>query len=270
MFPFEDTWLDVVKKAMRGLSLDASTLASISRVPLAEVTSLLHGKLNKDLLLCITPALSLNPSALLALADEVPPARIRLPATARCFTTSYHDIRVHSYVLWSEENKIAVAFDTGTDLSLLLAELSKHDLTLRSIFLTHGHRDHCAEIESLIAATGADAWSDAAEPVPETKLLPLHFSYDLDSHINIEALSTPGHSPGGTTYVIHGLASPMAIVGDALFARSVGGISCAAYLPALEAIQKNILSLPPATILCPGHGPFTTVEEELLWNPFFA
>ncbi len=72
------------------------------------------------------------------------------------------------------------------------------------------------------------------------------------------------------TYLIEGLTPAVAIVGDAIFARSIGGIPTSAYQAALEAIRKNILSLPSSTILCPGHGSLTTVGEELEHNPFFA
>ncbi|HON07203.1 MAG TPA: hypothetical protein PLW02_03775 [Verrucomicrobiota bacterium] len=59
-----------------------------------------------------------------------------------------------------------------------------------------------------------------------------------------------------------------AIVGDALFAGSIGRIT---YEPQLvkKAIMENIFALPQDTLICPGHGPMTTVYEELKNNPFF-
>ncbi|MGE9296459.1 MAG: MBL fold metallo-hydrolase, partial [Puniceicoccales bacterium] len=62
---------------------------------------------------------------------------------------------------------------------------------------------------------------------------------------------------------------PVAIVGDALFAGSIGGVR-ANYHGALKMIRERVLSLPGETILCPGHGPITTVAEELQHNPYFA
>src|SRR3990167_1584620 len=326
MNPYEDNWQDVLRKAMRGLSMDETTLSQSSGIPLQEVKSLLEGNLHKNNLLRLAPVLSLDPTSLLDLANEIAPISVALPEQVLCFTTPFHDMKVHSYLLWSEKNKRAVAFDTGTNASLLLKELAKHQLKLQSIFLTHSHRDHLAELNTLIEATGAEAWIDSEELVPGTK--PLDFfrnstdtancgvapelerivsstpgassmlytlnscapstpctssasaslersllfsspSWRLDEFISIEARSTPGHSPGGTTYIIRGLSSPVPIVGDAIFARSEGDISPSAYPSALKAIQNNILSLPHETILAPGHGPLTTVGEELKHNPFW-
>ena len=69
--------------------------------------------------------------------------------------------------------------------------------------------------------------------------------------------------------MIEGLDKPVAIVGDALFASSMGG-GKVSYLDALRTTRNEILSLPDSTILCPGHGPLTSVAEELEHNPFFA
>ncbi len=80
---------------------------------------------------------------------------------------------------------------------------------------------------------------------------------------------TPGHSPGGTTYVIEGALLAAAMVGDAIFAGSIGTVRDD-YQGALAKIRREILGLSDHTILCPGHGPLTTVAEEKAHNPFFA
>lgn len=267
---FEDNWNDVIQKARRGLALDVISLAKLSYLSPQEIEELLSGILNKKNLVRIAPALSLNAAALLQLAEEIPPTPCTLPAEMQQFTTHYHGMKVHSYLLWSEETKTAVAFDTGTDLSPLFKKCEKENLSLNSIFLTHNHGDHVGALQELRARTGAEAWIAEADFMNESKPLPKNFSYQLDKKIDIEARSIPGHSPGGTTYVITGLSAPVAIVGDAIFARSIGGIPAAAYSEGLRAIRKNILLLPAETILCPGHGPLTTVGEERKLNPFFA
>jgi glyoxylase-like metal-dependent hydrolase (beta-lactamase superfamily II) len=73
---------------------------------------------------------------------------------------------------------------------------------------------------------------------------------------------------GGITYVIKGLDEPVAIVGDAVFAGSMGG-GMVSYQDALQTNREKIMSLPDETVLCPGHGPMTTVGEEKNHNPFF-
>ena len=86
--------------------------------------------------------------------------------------------------------------------------------------------------------------------------------------LSVSTRLTKGHSPGGTTYVIHGLDRPVAIVGDALFAQSMGG-GMISYQDALETNRKEIFTLPDETVVCPGHGPMTSVGEEKAHNPFF-
>ena len=70
------------------------------------------------------------------------------------------------------------------------------------------------------------------------------------------------------TYVVNGLDKQVAIVGDALFAGSMGG-GMVSYPDALRTNREKIISLPNETVLCPGHGPMTTVGEEKKHNPFF-
>jgi glyoxylase-like metal-dependent hydrolase (beta-lactamase superfamily II) len=61
----------------------------------------------------------------------------------------------------------------------------------------------------------------------------------------------------------------VAVVGDSLFAGSMGGGNVS-YADALRNNLEKILTLPDETIICPGHGPMTTVGEEKVHNPFFA
>ena len=75
-------------------------------------------------------------------------------------------------------------------------------------------------------------------------------------------------SPGGITYVIEGLQRPVAIVGDALFAQSMGG-GMISYQDALSTNRSELFTLEDHTVICPGHGPMTSVGEEKSHNPFF-
>jgi hydroxyacylglutathione hydrolase len=62
---------------------------------------------------------------------------------------------------------------------------------------------------------------------------------------------------------------PVAIVGDSIFASSMGG-GMISYEDALRNNKEKILTLPGNTVICPGHGPMTTVAEEKANNPFFT
>ena len=86
--------------------------------------------------------------------------------------------------------------------------------------------------------------------------------------LSLRSLHTYGHSVGGTTYLVDGLEKPVAISGDSLFAGSMGG-GMVSYQDALQNNREKIMTLPGETIVCPGHGPMTTIDEERRHNPFF-
>jgi len=174
---------------------------------------------------------------------------------------------VNHYLIWDPKTLKAVAFDAGTNADPLFAALERHKLTLTHIFLTHSHGDHILELDRIREKTKAKAYAPDAEPIEGCEPVPNAKKFKLGS-LAITAHTVPGHSVGGTVYQIRGLASPLAVVGDVIFAGSVGGIR-SRYRPALEAIRAGVLSLSPETILLPGHGPITTVAHELARNPFF-
>jgi glyoxylase-like metal-dependent hydrolase (beta-lactamase superfamily II) len=83
---------------------------------------------------------------------------------------------------------------------------------------------------------------------------------------------TPGHAEDGVTYVVGNWpedAPGVAIVGDAIFAGSMGRAGAQLEV-ARQNIRDQIFTLPPDTLICPGHGPVTTVGEEKARNPFFG
>jgi glyoxylase-like metal-dependent hydrolase (beta-lactamase superfamily II) len=68
--------------------------------------------------------------------------------------------------------------------------------------------------------------------------------------------------------VITGLAQTVAVVGDAIFAGSMGG-GAISFADALSNNRRKIFTLPDDTVLCPGHGPLTSVGEQKRHNPFY-
>jgi glyoxylase-like metal-dependent hydrolase (beta-lactamase superfamily II) len=145
---------------------------------------------------------------------------------------------------------------------------NRHKLNVQLILLTHAHADHVADLPRLREETGADVFTPARESVPGAEPIDEGKRFRL-GNLQIDTRLTWGHSPGGMTYVVTGLARPIAVVGDSLFAGSMGGGNVS-YHDALRNNLEKILTLPDETIICPGHGPITSVGEEKQHNPFFA
>lgn len=270
--PLEDSWSDVIRKARRGLGLSEAELARQSGLSVQSILELEGGSLDLTSLAALALPLGLHPGRLLALArGDYHPGALNLPlgdanGMAR-FTSPWSDFEVHSYLLWDAKTSLAAAFDTGSDATEMLAFLKKHTLKLEQIFLTHGHGDHVFELDRLAEATGAKAWIGEREQLPGAENFAAGREFSLGS-LRIETRSTWGHAAGGISYVIHGLERPVAVVGDALFAGSMGG-PMISYAACLDTNTRELLSLPPETLLCPGHGPLTTVALEKTHNPFF-
>jgi hydroxyacylglutathione hydrolase len=265
----EDNFADIIGKAQRGLGLSDTELAEKARVNSQTLRKLREGEYDELTLLRIAPVLGLAARALCDLATgSWQPGKIGEVGGLAQFSTSYGGILVNSYLVWDPKTKHAAAFDTGADSADMLRLVSKKSLSVQLILLTHAHPDHVADLPRLREETGAEVFAPAQEPVPGAEPIEEGKHFRIGK-IDIEARLTWGHSPGGMTFVVNGLARPIAIVGDSLFAGSMGGGSVS-YGDAVRNNLEKILTLPDETIICPGHGPMTTVGEEKIHNPFFA
>ena len=264
----EDNFEDVLGKAMRGQGLTAREAAGKAGLSEKAVDSLLAGRFAEADARALASALALSADALVKLATGRHRPDVPRPSSMVVVTTRYGDMSVNAYIVWDRGTREAAIFDTGADAAPMLEAVSAHDLHVLAIFLTHSHADHVQALSALKRKLDVEAWSSELEPVRGTNCFRPGDLFNAGHHF-IRTRLTPGHTPGGTTFVIEGPVLQAAIVGDALFAGSVGGIHNG-YAETLGNIRREILSLGDDTILCPGHGPLTTVALEKAGNPFFA
>lgn len=269
--PLEDNFSDVINKAQRGLKIADDDLAKRAEVTLDELRAIKKGQFDERTIRRVASHLRLNRDALVALSENRwYPEQPRFNTGFAIFNTPLEDMTVNSYLVWDERSRHAAAFDTGADCTPMLDLVAAERLSVRSIFITHTHEDHVADLPRLVAATKAEVWASEREPVdfPGAKTFAENSFFHLGPFA-IKTLSTWGHSPGGTTYYITGLSYPLAIVGDSLFASSMGG-GTVSYADAYENNLRKIFTLPADTVLACGHGPLTTVRQERKHNPFFV
>jgi hydroxyacylglutathione hydrolase len=189
----------------------------------------------------------------------------------RVLTTTGMGFNVNAYLAWDEVTRDAALFDTGFDAAPIMALIQEHDLELRHVFITHHHADHVAALPAIRERFPKVRLHANSRTVPVDQRNRPNECLQLGS-LRITHRDTPGHADDGVTYVIGTWpddAPHVAVVGDALFAGSMGRATGQAAL-ARQKIRESVLSLPPATLLCPGHGPLTTVAEEWAHNPFFS
>jgi hydroxyacylglutathione hydrolase len=268
--PIEDFAADVISKAMRGLGLSANQLAEKSHLSEAAIERLTDetAPFDADAARAVAPVLGLGADALVSLGQMAwTPQEIHLDGIAQVNTT-FDDMTVNAYLLWDPASGKAAAFDSGANASPLLQIIEDNGLSLQAVFLTHTHADHVADLEPLLALADGPLWCSSHEPWDGAELFDPGRTFELGA-LRIQTRLTRGHSPGATTYVVSGLARPLAIVGDALFSCSMGGPKIS-YEDCLETNRLAIFTLPDDTVLCPGHGPMTTVAEERRQNPFFS
>lgn len=268
--PLEDCFEDLIAKSMRGRHLSESELEEKTGVPRDVLSRLCRGEFCDEAALAkVARALSLDPRTLTMAASKVWAPRPVSVEGLEMFNLPYRDMRVNAYLVWDPATKAAAFFDTATDSFPLVQKARDLGVSVESIFLTHTHNDHIAALDGLRAAfPGANAFSNRAEPWPGTETFAEGANFSIGS-LRVGTRTTSGHSVGGTTYVVEGLARPLAVVGDAMFAGSMGG-GMVSFDDAWKNNREKILTLPDETVLCPGHGPLSSVGEEKRNNPFFS
>ena len=183
----------------------------------------------------------------------------------------------------SPEAAVVDPSGSATELRLTLARLGTR---CAGILVTHGHFDHLLGVADLAEGTGAPVHmpegerdllaSPQAAYAPAGVTVRAHAPEILVSggdtvevaDLAFEVLAVPGHSPAHVAYHADGCL----FSGDVLFAGSVGrtDIPGADWETLLASIRSLAETLPPDTVVYPGHGPATTLGAELAQNPFLA
>lgn len=265
--PLEDHYNDILAKAMRGRKLRPEALAAEAGLEPEAVKRLLDGAFDEAAARRLAPLLDLGEETLVASGRGSYKPEVQAPDGLLGFNTAFEDYFVNAYLVWDPESREAIAFDTGSDCQPMLDAARDRGLTIKLILLTHTHPDHIMRLAALKAETGAPAYVSAAEPTEGAEPLEPGRTFTVGK-LRIEARKTTGHSRGGTSYVVRGLARPLVVVGDALFAGSMGG-GIVSYEDALANNRREIFTLPDETVICPGHGPLTEVGLEKRHNPFY-
>lgn len=270
----EDHAGDVIRKARAMRNVSAATTAAAAGLTEAELAAIEDsGSFPKrPNFAALAELTGLNATKLEAFAKGWVPAETDLSIwhELRVFTTCSEGTKVNCFLAWDEVSREAALFDTGWDAAPILQAIKDNHLQLRHIFITHSHHDHIAALGIIRAAhPKARVHTDAKNAPMDQRNKPSEIVHL--GGLRITHRDTPGHAEDGVTYLVGNWQEDVphvAMVGDALFAGSMGGAPQHGDL-AKQKIRDQILSLPVETLICPGHGPLTTVGEQKAHNPFF-
>jgi glyoxylase-like metal-dependent hydrolase (beta-lactamase superfamily II) len=197
----------------------------------------------------------------------------------------------NTYVAWLPGRGEAVVIDPGFDPESILEFLRDEGLTAAAILNTHGHADHIAgngplkgafpDAPLIVGRREQTMLTDAVANLSAPFGLPIT-SPPADrvvaegevvevAGIPLEVYEIPGHSPGHVVFVHRG--TPCRVFGgDVLFRGSIGRTDFPGgdHAGLLDGIRRKLFTLPPDTVVYPGHGPVTTVGHERATNPFLT
>lgn len=197
-------------------------------------------------------------------------------------------IQTNCYII-SNATKECLIVDPGGEGEKLVSELRRLNVKPIAILLTHAHFDHIGAVDDVRDAfqipvyihTAEKKWlTDPAKngsakyaeiPSISCKEADIILANETNLEIgnfSIQLFHTPGHSPGSLTYYFR--EDGFAVVGDTLFQNSIGrtDLPNGNHAELMKSIHTKLLSLPESTIIYPGHGPATTIEDEMETNPF--
>lgn len=277
--PLEDDFCDILKKARTGQGLSVGDVARMTGLPGGDITALERGDQPRDRteVRALAKALGLRPEQLEQIAiDKWEPVAQRMPPWVELVHGSINGYGVQGYVVHDEGEALLV--DTAYNAPAMIDFLRRRGMRLIGIALTHGHADHADGIDQILDYHEVPVYLgpediDLLRWRPRTDLLvaPIDGLPIQVGRRTVHCMVTSGHTPGGICYRLDDARLPVCFVGDTLFAGSIGRSNPKElYSTHLDSVRRRVLTLSPDYRLFPGHGPATTVEEELDHNPFGA
>ncbi|HEY3754792.1 MAG TPA: MBL fold metallo-hydrolase [Opitutaceae bacterium] len=273
----EDELGDVLEKALRQAGLDEGEAAKRAGIPESRLRDAIdyRSDLRWDELGRLAQVLGLNEVGLCALGSgHYPRPEIdALPFTVEVLAMSHGIGVVNAYLVSENGSRSGILFDTGSGIAALGAVWPDAIIDLSAVFLTHVETEHAGALCAVMARFGAaaafipeGAEAPCGQPAPEG----MHWQV---GDLRVDVFSTPGHAAAHNSYLVRRSSAleerALLIAGDMIFAGSAGG----AYFcqRRLKANLRRVLeAVPRCTVIAPGHGPMTTVDNELRFNPFLA
>ncbi len=190
-------------------------------------------------------------------------------------------LQTNSYLLLSDDSTQAVIIDPGDPIDRLINRIQEMQRTLQAVLITHAHFDHIlgtkkirqtwpqvpiylhsGDLSLWKTGGGASLVGFPAEKLPLPDCTLEEQSGMAFSDICLSVLFTPGHTPGHVTFYAPALSA--AFCGDLIFKNAVGrtDLPGGSQQQLMQSIHDRIFTLPDNTILCPGHGPITSVVKE--------
>lgn len=271
----EDELGDVIDKAIRRTGLTHEQVADIAGVSPSRILDAIdyRSDLSCDELRRVAAVLRLNEVGLCALGTGKYP-QPEIGALPFCVwpLRMPHGIGVaNAYLVGECGASHAILFDTGAGIDALRAVWPTAVTQLDAVFLTHVEAEHAGGLCEVVARFGVTsafvprgATAPCGQPIDEGETRTF-------GRLQVTAFATPGHAAAHNCYLLRSTAKPesasLLISGDLVFAGSVGGAFFSA-----EKLQTNLRRMldgaPRNAVIAPGHGPLTTVENELRYNPF--
>lgn len=192
-------------------------------------------------------------------------------------------------ILGCDATKEAIIVDPGGEVEKIRGILEHHDFKVKAIIHTHAHLDHihctrqvkeehggeiCLHEDDLFLYDGIEAQAamfgwDVESTLPVDRYLENGETISFGEHGAL-TLHTPGHTPGSVCFEVKEGNKKVIFAGDTLFRRGIGRTD----LPGgdnkllLSSISNGLYTRDPDSLVIPGHGPNTTIEEEAAKNPF--
>lgn len=270
----EDHAGDVLRKARLGREVSLERVAAAARMRPGQLARFEERGEPSDVMDfdAVSKLLNLDGDKLRRIAEGWLPAAHELSRWQwlRKIESDSGEMAVNCFLLWDRSSREAALFDTGWEAVPIMDLLEQFQLALKHIFITHSHHDHVAALGKLRKQAPDAAVHSNSFHAPKSQKLKKGECFSV-GELNIAWRETSGHAVDGVTYIVDafsGEAPPVAVVGDAVFAGSIGG-ALNHFELALQRVREEILTLPESALICPGHGPVTTVGEQRDCNPFF-